>query len=85
MVSNGIIFVVLKFNKCEINEQKKLFYWQIKNMCLWVFTFICVYHLLDFDTSDIILFDTKYFFIEERLRQQSKNMEKASGTKKNIQ
>ena len=51
-------------------------------MCLWVFAFICVYHLLDFNTSDIVLFDTKNFFIEVKLRRQSKNMEKASGTKK---
>ena len=40
----------------------------MKNMCQWVVIFTHVSHLLDFDMNDVVIFDTKYFFLNKEFQ-----------------
>ena len=65
MVLNDTISVVLKSNNCEICQQK-ITNSLIMKIYVLVDNYFCIHisHLLDFDTDDIVLFDTKYSYFD---------------------
>ena len=65
MVSNDSMSTVSKYSNCETRQQKIII--PLKNewhvlVCSIFYTHAT--HLLGFDTIDMVLFDTKYFFVE---------------------
>ena len=68
LVSNNTILAVSKFNKCEICQQKIInLLTNERRVSVDSYFWIFVSCLLDFDTNDVISFDTKYFFISYNL------------------
>ena len=63
MVSNDTMSAVSKSNKCETYQQKITNPLTIEKHVL-VDSYFCthVFRLLDFDTDDVVSFNTKYFF-----------------------
>ena len=68
LVSNDIISVVSKSIKCETCQQKIINPLTIEKHVL-VGSYFCTHVscLLDFDTYNVVSFDTKYFFLYETL------------------
>ena len=64
MVSNDTMSVVSKSNKYETRQEKITNPLTIKKLVL-VCSYFCTHisHLLNFHMDDVVLFDTKYFFI----------------------
>ena len=64
MVSNDTMSMVLKSNKYKTCQQKIINPLIIERHVL-MGSYFCmhIYRLLDFDTADMVSFDTKYFFI----------------------
>ena len=60
MVSNDTMSAVLKFNKCETCQSKITNPLTFeKHMLVDSYFYIYVSRLLDFDTDDVVSFDTK--------------------------
>ena len=57
LISNDTMLAVSKFNKCKICQQKIT-----TPMLVGSYFYTYVFHLLDFDAANMILFDIKYFF-----------------------
>ena len=68
MVSYDTMSVVSKFIKCETCQQKITDPLTIERH-VSVDSYFCIYvsHLLDFDTHDVVSFNTNYFFLFEAL------------------
>ena len=64
LVSNDTILVVTKFKKCEICQQKIIDQLTIERHVL-MSSYFCTHvsRLLNFDTDDLVSFNTKYFFL----------------------
>lgn len=69
LVSNDTLSTVSKFIKCEICQQKTTNPPIIEKHVLVISYFYAyVSHVLGFDLNDMVKFDIKYFFLEERVR-----------------
>ena len=65
MVSNDTMLAVLKFNKCEICQQKIITpLTNERHVLVDSYFYTHVSHLLGFNINDVISFHTKYFLLE---------------------
>ena len=76
LVSNDTMSTVSKFNKCEIHQQKIITPQKNeRHMLVSSYFYTYVFHLLGFDTDNMVSFDTLYFFLCERESVYSRSIQ----------